>query len=183
MPKYVCLICVFLASWAHSRVVCGEDFGSFAISLDGLHGSGVKHPLTHRSLSIPPCLACLTPLSLALVQGVHTQQQAVVHDLKTLQHLKQVSKHAAVTRNEWKVHWRKLDYNEQDTSHFLWPVWTLKGLFSQLGYFTFSGPTVNIISLWNVLKNTKGTFIVQNTSTPQRLWVGKRKSLFKAVLS
>lgn len=79
MPKYVCMI------RAHdSRVVCGEELCRLAVSLDGLHGRGVEHPLTHRSPPVPPCLA---QLSLALVQDMHTQQQAVVHDLETLQHL------------------------------------------------------------------------------------------------
>ncbi len=112
MPKYVCVICVFSPSWANSRVVCGEGFGSLAVSLDGLHGSGVKHPLTHRSPSVPPCLARLTPLSLAVVQDVHTQQQAVVHDLKTLQHLQQVDKTCSFTRIAQWVHWHKPDCNE-----------------------------------------------------------------------
>lgn len=84
---------------AHSRVVCGESFSSLAVALDGFHGSGVKDPLAHGSLAIPPCLAWLTPISLVWVQGVHTQQQAVVHDLKALQHLTQGSSHSVFARN------------------------------------------------------------------------------------
>lgn len=100
MPKYVCIIFVFWPSWADSRVICGEGFSSLAVSLDGLHGGGVEDPLTHRSPPVPPCLALLEPLSLALVQDVNPEQQTVVHDLKTLQHLQGVT---YVLGFRWKI--------------------------------------------------------------------------------
>ena len=66
----------------HSRVVCGHGLGRLAVPLDGLHGRGVEHPLAQRAFAVHRHLARLAPLLLAVVQHMHPQQQAVVHDLK-----------------------------------------------------------------------------------------------------
>ena len=94
-------MCVFLCVSVHlcmsvcvcvcvcdSRVIVVQCVPACFPSLNRLHGSRVEGSLWGWLLVIAPCgraLGLLLPLSLVLVMD--TQQQAVVHDLKTLQHL------------------------------------------------------------------------------------------------
>lgn len=69
----------------HLRVVCLDGLPTGCATLDGLHGCGVQGLLCHR-----PLLICRAPgpfglaLPLLLVDVVHTQQEAIVHDLEAL---------------------------------------------------------------------------------------------------
>lgn len=118
MPKYVCIMRKHPpaptrpASWAHSRVVGGEGLGGLAVPLDGLHGGGVEHSLSHRSLSVSSALLVGIP-PVPLVQDVHAQQQTVVHDLKTLQHLKCKKTKTAFTNCLWGCELRRSHFGRE----------------------------------------------------------------------
>lgn len=76
----------------NSRVVGVDGPPAGGPALDGLHGGGVQGLLLgHGPLLVAVALAALRalqlPLPLRLVHVVDPEQQAVVHDLKALQHL------------------------------------------------------------------------------------------------
>lgn len=64
------------------RVVVSHWFGVLQVSLDGLQRSGVENFLSFLTVASAPSAQRL------LVQNMNTQQEAVVHDLETLQDLK-----------------------------------------------------------------------------------------------
>ena len=73
----------------HLRVVRLDGLPARGPALDGLHGRGVERLLAQRPLLVSGALGALgLPLTLLLVDVVHTQEQAVVHDLEALQHLR-----------------------------------------------------------------------------------------------
>lgn len=73
------------------RVIRLDGLPARGPALDGLHGCGVERLLAERPLLIGRALGTLRlPLPLLLVDVVHTQEQAVVHDLEALQHLPSV---------------------------------------------------------------------------------------------
>lgn len=73
----------------HLRVVCLDGLPTCRPALDGLHGRGVERLLAQRPLLIGGALGAFSlPLPLLLVDVVHAQKQAVVHDLEALQHLR-----------------------------------------------------------------------------------------------
>lgn len=78
-----------LSLWINSRVVSVDGPSAGGSSLDWLHGCGVQGLLLgHRPLLIAAALRALhLPLPLRLVHIVNPEQQTVVHDLKTFQHL------------------------------------------------------------------------------------------------
>ena len=76
-------MCVCGCEW-YTRVLCVDGLSAGGRTLDGLHGGGVEGLLGQGPLLVPAArlraLHLLLPLG--LVQVVHAQQQAVVHDLK-----------------------------------------------------------------------------------------------------
>lgn len=72
----------------HLRVVRLDSLPTRSPALDGFHGRGVERLLAQWPLLVGRALGALSlPLPLLLVDVVHTQEQAVVHDLEALQHL------------------------------------------------------------------------------------------------
>lgn len=94
----------------HLRVIRLDGLPTRGPALDGLHGRGVECLLTERPLLVCRALRTLgLPLPLLLVDVVHTQEQAVVHDLEALQHLPSVwgrASHTALSPHPCPQTWR-----------------------------------------------------------------------------
>lgn len=76
----------------HSRVVASWRARTPGLGLDGLHGGAVQELLVLR---LPPlgCRLRLHRLSAGPIRDVNPEQEAVVHDLETLQHLKRLARY------------------------------------------------------------------------------------------